>query len=166
MKKEILIEFVWGNLTEDLKKRVIDFWIMEKAITKKEDAENRVNDLLAIAKIDDTLVGVATGIVTPHPQLKSKVVFYRTYIAQDHRNNKIAQRLFLKSFEELDKIDDLKKDNVMGLLIAFQSPVLVENYIKDQKPVLEKFHDLTFIGYDQTGVPMRIAFFNNVSIKI
>ncbi|MEQ9466695.1 MAG: GNAT family N-acetyltransferase [Ekhidna sp.] len=166
MAQEITLEFVWKNVSEATKKKVVKFWMDEKAITKKEDAETRANELLTVAYFDKKVVGVATGVVTPHPQLKSNIVFYRTYISESHRGKKVAQQLFIESYKHLNSNKELKEKGVLGILIAFQSPVLVGNYIKDQKPVLEEFNNLTFIGVDKNGIPLRISYFDDVKIKM
>ena len=135
------------------------FWLAEGAIQKEEDALKRAEDLVAVCKLNDEIVGVATGIKTVYPPLHNHFVVYRTYVGKEHRQKGIARQIFHNTYDSFNQNDN---QEVIGFLCALENASLNEN----TKAVWAKDRNLNFMGFDNRGIQIRVAFFENAEVKM
>ncbi|WP_370087404.1 GNAT family N-acetyltransferase [Ekhidna sp.] len=163
MDKNFSVEFIWQNASEELKKKVVAFWINEGAIKQEEDAISRSNELLAVCKDQDgNIIGVSTGVKSIYPALKNHFLVYRSYVTPDYRHQGIAGLIYQKVYDELNKVEVFKGHGIIGILSAFENAHLN----KDKRAVWKEHCNLTFIGFDHRGVQLRVSYFDDAEINL
>ncbi|MEQ8628050.1 hypothetical protein [Ekhidna sp.] len=162
MDKNLNIEFVWKNVPENLKKSVVEFWLKEGAMTKEDDALKRADELLAVCQSDGQIIGVATGIKTMYPALRNNFIVYRSYVTEKHRHAGVASSIFNLVYDTFNDDKTYEKYDVIGILCAFENAHLNQNKFA----VWAKNRNLTFIGFDNRGVQLRVAYFEGAQIKL
>jgi len=158
--KNLKIEFVWKNVSEEVKDSVVKFWLAEGAIPKEEDAINRAKDLIAVCTSGNEVLGVATGTKTKHPAFFNNFIVYRTYVAKGNRREGIARKVFHHVYDEFNAVHEAHE--IIGLLCALENPEINKNTI----PVWTEDRNLTLIGFDQRGIQLRVAYFDGVEISL
>ncbi len=162
MDKNLTVEFVWRKVYEEIKKEVIDFWLSEGAIEKEEDAKNRANELLAVCKDNEKIIGVATGVKSLYPALKNHFLVYRSYVTEKYRHQGVAGLIYHHVYDELNRDGAFKDHKIIGILSAFENA----NLNKDRRAVWKEHRNLTFIGFDPRGVQLRVSYFDDAEIDL
>jgi len=143
-----------GN--DELRKKIIEFWINENVITL-EESERRVNDVIFVEFYNDDIIGICSGVQMNIPELYGNFLYYRAYTSPKWRNMKITQELFNKTYNLLNN----SETNLSGIYVVFESPILNEF---NKEYVLKDYSNLTLIKINEHGQQVRVSYFDNKTI--
>lgn len=157
------IEVVWKQLTPELEKEIIDFWVSEKALPGAAMAAQRVKQAVCIARTEEgRLISVCTVQPKYVPRLRQLLYNYRTFIAVDHRNSKLVYPMAVSARLALQEYTrSLPQPECVGIIIEFENKVLGQAYRRANNDESK----LAFFGYSQKGLEMRMSYFDDIDLQ-
>ena len=94
---------VYQSGNQNLKNKIINFWIEQKCLSESE-AKVRVEEALcAILDDDNNIIAVSSGKLIWVDQLRDNFLYYRSYTKPEYRNQDLGKSLFTLSKEYLNK---------------------------------------------------------------
>lgn len=155
------IEFVYQNLSDEVKKEAINFWVSEGALSE-EQAQNRVNELVLLARDElNRIVGVSTIIKRLYEPIGKTFWVFRAFIAAKHRQQGVVLNLIMEAKKQLnERFKQGHNPEVIGILLKVQSPILMKHFPQATWPRTQ-FH---FVGVED-GCHMRISYFDDARIN-
>jgi hypothetical protein len=154
MKLEYIL--VYGNHNEELDQEIISFWELENALNSPDDYLKRLSDVVFIVKIENKIAAVCSCQLRFVTKLNGDLLYYRSFVSQNHRNKKIAENLLEKTYSYFNILPRFNEKEVKGIYIIFESEVL-NNYVRNY------YHPLggNLIGFDESGNQIRVKYFTD-----
>src|SRR5687768_14869795 len=142
---DITIQPVMWKLDDTLRQQIVSFWVEHGAMSA-ETATERVKQVLQVARQGEggPIIGVCTAYVQYIDSLRLPLYMYRTFVANGTRSQGTAHRLFLKSFELLNKAySEGRLTEACGVMLEIEN-----DWLKARGGLVwhEDYH-LTFVGY-------------------
>jgi hypothetical protein len=152
---------VWKKITPELEAEILNFWTSNKAIGEDKDAANRVKQVVCIARDDKGgIVGVSTAHPRIVPRLRQPMYFYRNFIAESARGQKLAPAFLEATKKALQDYNlGLSKPLCLGMIIELENKALAAH--RNEAQWKEGF---TFIGYSPKGLTLRVWYFDGVKL--
>ncbi|MCA9264557.1 MAG: hypothetical protein KDA60_11935 [Planctomycetales bacterium] len=155
----------WPDPTPETRAAVEEFWATEKAIEDSAQRELRSRQLLIVARdVRRRVAGVSTVVAQHVDQLGFPCFYYRTYIAQSHRNiAMLAKDMFLASYDALNRRFQAGYDPVvLGLFLELQNASLARhlNYAVWKMDGM----NAVYIGKNKHGLPCRVWYFDGARV--
>ena len=154
------IEFVYQKLRDDLKKKIIEFWIAEGAL-KEAQAQKRIEQVALVAQNEEgEIIGVSTIFKQFHPPVGLYFWFFRAFVGTKYRRSGIVLDFLKASQKELGiRFNQGYESDVLGILIKIQNPDLMKGLYQAVLPRT----GFVFIGKEE-GCHVRISYFDNARI--
>lgn len=155
------ISTVWKKITPELEAELLDFWTTNKAITAEQDMAKRVKQVVCIARGDKgELVGASTAHPRISPRLRQPMYYYRNFIAEGARGQKLAVEFLEQTKQTLQEYDlSLSKPLCLGVIIELENKQVAAH--RNEAQWREGF---TFIGYSPKGAPLRVWYFDGAKL--
>lgn len=158
MQKAFEIVITHSSITDQQKKDVLLFWEKEAAFSNPEIAKKRVDEVIAIAREDQKIIGVSSGVKGIYESMNERFLFYRSFIGKEYRAHGLSKSLFNAVFDHFNQISS--SENVIGIFVSFENTLLN----KISRAVITECHNLTFIGFNENGIQLRVAYFDNAQL--
>lgn len=154
------IDFVYQNLGDDLKKKIIDFWITEGALNE-DQASKRIDQVSLIAKNEDGfIVGVSTVYKNLYHPIGLHFWFFRAFVGAKYRRSGIVLDFLKAAQKELGiRFNQGHDPDALGILIKIQNPELMKGL---HQAVLPRT-GFVYVGTED-GCHVRISYFENARI--
>ncbi len=162
MDQSLKIEFVWGSVTDDLKKEVLDFWKSEDAIRDEERAKKRVDQLVAVCRKDGELVGVVTHMKYFHQPLLNYFHVRRTFVKESFRNQGIMKALFQNVWDIFTEQKLYKKEGIVGIMAVLENPILNAR----NGALWPAYGNSVLVGIDNRGFQIRASYFEGAELSL
>ena len=152
---------VWKKITPELEAEIVEFWTNSKALGEGKDAANRVKQVVCIAREQDgAIVGVSTAQPRIVPRLRQPMYFYRNFIAEGARGQKLSPAFLEASKQALQEYNlGLSKPLCLGVIIELENKAVAAH--RNEAQWKEGF---TFIGYSPKGLTLRVSYFDGVKL--
>jgi hypothetical protein len=135
---------------------VLELWAREKAIDQAE-AHRRVHEVLLVAiDSDGTLAGLSSAYLQRTPQLGMDLWYYRTYVAEAHRNSNIGTQMLWASRDHLEERFVSGRDTRGGGVIFELENQGLKDFFNRAIWMPANF---TFIGESERGDHVRVHWF-------
>lgn len=160
------LEVVWENITPRLAAEAIELWTREHALPRGESVENRVKQLLVVARdADQRLIAVSTAERRRVPELLDNVFYYyRVFVGAAHRNKGLALPISHRAREYLHQRFLSGEDRVAkGFYVAIENPILQQ--VHTQAALVVGGIDHPFIGVDERGRYLRVGWFDGAQLS-
>ncbi len=160
------LEVVWENITSELAEEAKELWVRENALPRDETVENRVRQLLVVARDrDKKLIAVSTAERRRVPELLNNIFYYyRVFVAAEHRNKGIALPVSNKAREYLHQRFLNGQDTLAkGFYVAIENSILQK--VHTQAVLVVGGIDHPFIGVDRRGRYLRVGWFDDARIS-
>jgi len=161
---DVTFRTAWRKNDPDLIRDAKAFWQRIGLVITPEEMEKRANDLCALAYAGDTVAAVSTAEPTLFHRLRTRLVYYRTVVAEEFRRQHIASRLGLYSYRELGKWSlEHPEEKLMGLLLVFQS----HDYkgTRNLPNVSYLGMQVNIVGYTPEGDHIRVLWFDHATLE-
>lgn len=154
------IDFVFQNLTDELKKEVTTFWLREGALTEGE-AEKRIQQVSLIARNnDDQIIGVSTIFQQLYEPIGKVFFYFRGFVKMEYRREGIILDFLKISQKELNhRFNQGLDKGVIGILIKIQNPDLMKGLYQAVLPRT----GFVYVGMED-NCHVRISYFENARI--
>jgi hypothetical protein len=139
---------------------VLELWDRENAIAGTE-ANRRVHEVTLVAlDRDGTLAGVSSAYLQRNQQLGMDLWYYRTYVAEEHRNSNIATQTLWANRDHLKRrFVDGEDRRAGGVIFELENEGL-KSYFNRAIWMPAQF---TFIGENERGDHVRVHWFPGAS---
>ena len=122
----------------------------------------RLPFLCVVALDGDKAIGISTIMMEPSQALWVKIGFFRCIVRTEYRRRGIATQLVNECKKVLAAWSEENPDaNLKAMGVYTHLKLLGE---KSKQPVCNKT-GLTLVGYDNTGLQIRLAWFDNARVK-
>ncbi len=162
MDQSLQIEFVWGNVSDDLKKEVLDFWKSEGAIRDEERAKKRVDQLVAICRKSDELVGVVTHMKYFHQPLQNHFHVRRTFVKESERQKGIMKEMFKHVWKAFNEQKIYKDEGIVGIMAVLENPILNQR----NRALWPDYGNSVLVGIDKRGFQIRASYFEGAELNL
>ncbi len=162
MDQSLKIEFVWGNVSDNLKQEVLDFWKSEAAIHDEERAKKRANELVAICRKSGELVGVVTHMKYFHQPLQNHFHVRRTFVKEKFRNQGIMKAMFQSVWDAFNKQELYKEEGIVGIMAILENPILN----KRNGALWPEYGNSVLVGIDNRGFQIRASYFEGAKLSL
>ena len=152
---------VWKKVTPELEAELVRFWTSNNAIGAEKDAAARAKQVVCIARDDGgALVGVSTAHPRIVPRLRQPMYYYRNFIAEGVRGQKLGREFLEQSKQALESYNlGLSKPLCLGIIIELENKRLAAEHNEAQWK-----EGFTFIGYSPKGLTLRVWYFEGVKL--
>ena len=157
------VENVWEEKPEALKEEIIDFWLEERALGSREQAEKRVNQVVFVAR--DSF-GEIAGICTAYPQqnlqLRHNFYHYRTFVAAAHRKGMIGIRLLVEARDYFNgRFTQGHNPDIIGIILEIENKEISRRFTE----AIWSQTGFIFIGYNHRNDHVRVYYFDEAHIN-
>jgi hypothetical protein len=161
MKVAYKITPVWKKVSPELEKELVDFWNANKAVNNDADPSKRAKQAVCVARDDKgQIVGVSTAHPRIVPRLRQPMYYYRNFIAESARQQKLGGVFLEESKKALQDFNMAQaKPLCLGVLIELENKAVAAH--RNEAQWKEGF---TFIGYSPKGNPMRVWYFDGIKL--
>jgi hypothetical protein len=135
---------------------VLALWAREGAVPEQE-ARRRVHEVHLVAiEESEGLVGVSSAYLKRNTQLRLDLWYYRAFVAQAHRQSRLAVQLALRGRDLLEgRFVSGEDTRAPGIIYEVENPGLKQYFNK----ALWLPTDFTFIGENERGDHVRVHYF-------
>jgi len=152
---------VYGSENQNLKNKVINFWIEQKCLSEQE-AKVRIEEALcAILDDDNNVIAISSGKVMWVDQLRDNFLYYRSYTKSEYRNQDLSVLLLKLSKDYLNAHNIMGGVEVKGIYIIYESEILNKN-VDD----FVRYSGLTLIGWTDKNQQIRVLYLDGAKINI
>jgi hypothetical protein len=155
------ITTVWKKVSPELETELVEFWNSHKAVGNDADPTKRAKQAVCIARDDKgQLVGVSTAHPRIVPRLRQPMYYYRNFIAEPARKQKLGTAFLEHSRKALQDFNVAQsKPLCLGMIIELENKPLAAH--RNEAQWKEGF---TFIGYSPKGNPLRVSYFDGIKL--
>ena len=166
-EQEVKLLQVYDNHSEELDKKIIDFWIKENALPNYEEdtLKSRISEVVYVCldSSTDDIIGICSGNVVPFDQLRNHFFYLRIFVAEAWRGNNrtVARNLYYGTYDLLNELKMFNLQAIVGILIVYESEHLnkVINYYHS-----EKYRNQFLVGFTEKNEQVRITYFNDIKM--
>jgi hypothetical protein len=156
---DLEIVSAWRLNNENIERQAIQFWNSLKILPPGVDAAGRAKELVAVARLNAELAGVATAAIEEVPMVRSRFAMFRCSVAPEHRRSRIAAELIVYSKRVLEEWSlEHPEENVKGMGIILEAQIDRAN-----EPLWAR-SGLTLAGFTPRGQQIRLAWFAHARI--
>ncbi len=113
------LHIVWANNAPQLKEALVQFWLENKAIPTRDEAEARTQQVVCVAlNTKRHIVGVSSAYIAPFGQDKALYYYFRTFIQADARKLGLALRFVVFTRAHLAKVFTDATPKPQGMMIV------------------------------------------------
>ena len=155
------LENVWESKSDELKNEIIQFWLDNNALTARQQAEQRVDQVIFLVRDQsDQIVAVNTAYSQYNQLLGNSFYYYRVFVSAFHRQADLAAQLTLAACDYFNQ-RFLAGENpaTIGLFTVIENKALKTHLTQ---AVWRKV--LTYIGRDAKGNQLRVYYFDGAHV--
>lgn len=116
---DLSLHIVWANNNPQLQAALVQFWLENKAIVTRAEAEARISQVVCVAlNAQQHIVGVSTVYIAPFRQDNTTYYFFRTFIREDARKLGLALRFVKFTRAHLAKLSTDLTPKPQGMMIV------------------------------------------------
>jgi hypothetical protein len=140
---------------------VIEFWVREGAMDRRQ-AEKRVGEVLLVALgRDDDVVGVSSVYLDAFPRLGTDMWFQRGFVGERDRASNIGMQFAIIGIEHLERrFDEGADTRGRGVVQVLENEGLKRYFNRGWEPPT----DMVFIGVNTRGDHVRVHWFPNAHV--
>ena len=155
------ITTVWKKVTPELEAELLAFWSANNAVGNDADPTKRAKQAVCIARDEKgQLVGVSTAHPRIVPRLRQPMYYYRNFIAEPARGQKLAAAFLEASKKALQEFNlSQSKPLCLGMIIELENKAIAAH--RNEAQWKEGF---TFIGYSPKGNVLRVWYFDGIKL--
>jgi hypothetical protein len=153
---------VWGEKSPELSREIIDFWLEHKALTSRQQAEQRVPEVIYLARDPSGQIAAVSTIYNKlNPQLHNHFYHFRCFVARSHRRSQVAFSLLMAARDLLNRrFAEGKETLAIGMLMEVENPALQQHRNEAIWP-LSRF---VYVGKNERGAHIRVFYFDDARI--
>ncbi len=152
----------WGQLGQDDRSALVDFWVREKALPNEQAAQQRVSQVVMFARdTDGEVAAVSTALPQNPPQLGQPVYFYRSFVAPKWRKSLVVYRLLRQAVALLEQDSRAHDWPCIGVLLELEN----ERFGKKGRMPVWPGIDFVYVGKSPRGLECRIHWFRGAQLK-
>ena len=157
------LENVWENKTAMLKEEIINFWLHVRALQTREEAEDRVDQVIVIIRYtDNTIAAVSTVYKQFNKQLYHNFYYFRCFVSKEHRRNNLSAVLIVNVRDFLnERFISKKNTDVIGMFLVIENEALKKN----RNEAIWPNSQFVFVGKNDRGDHLRVCYFNGARIS-
>lgn len=153
----------WGGaLSQTDREAVLAFWLAEGALPDKSQVDQRIEQLVLVARDgNNEVAGVCTAVAEVRPLIGQPLYFYRSFIGQRWRGTRLVYRL-LRRAQTL--LHEHARDNgwpCIGMLLELENQRFTETMRAAVWPGL----NFTYVGKSRRGLDLRVYYFPGAMLK-
>ncbi|MCP4460392.1 MAG: hypothetical protein GY816_20570 [Cytophagales bacterium] len=152
---------VWKNVTPEIKKNIIEFWVRLRAMPPETKPEERVNQVVfVVMDKNENIAGICTSYPAFVRSLGFNMYYFRCLVHPDHRQFRLGSELLLRTRILLNEITNPNDvGECRGVLAEFENPIINKVHNEAVWP-----KGMIYIGNNNQGSPMRIGYFDGARI--
>ncbi|MBX3015409.1 MAG: hypothetical protein KF832_28070 [Caldilineaceae bacterium] len=157
------LDKVWEAKTPALQAEIMRFWLHTGALSSHEEAENRVNQVIFVArtKAEQQIVAISSVYIQVNQQLGYPCYYFRCFVEERHRRASLASQLLLATQQELNaRFGGGENPQVIGMVVEVQNEALRQFRTEAIWP----HSGFVYIGRNGRGDPVRVAYFDGARI--
>jgi hypothetical protein len=161
---DISFERVWQRANPKQIKDAKAFWEAH-GLLPTDPHDWRVKGLVALARLDGAVVGVATARLEYQPPLRGRFAMYRCAIAPDLHGHDVVYRMAGYARQVLEEWShEHPNEQVLGMAAVLDA----RQYREKQHQPLWPEHGLhlNLAGYSDRGEQIRIAWFDHARVEM
>lgn len=138
------------------------FWVRENALESEAAMDQRLPQVLMIARASDgQIAGVCTALTVTPPQLGQPMYYWRAFIGSAWRSSKLVRSLLNRSCELLESHAIANDFPCLGVLLELENSRF-SNVLRRAQ-----WHNphFVFIGRSERGLDVRIHYFRGARLK-
>lgn len=161
-KSEFQLDNVWQDKSPEVKEEIIQFWLDNKALGKREQAEQRLPQVAFVARdADGKLAGVSTVYPQRNERLGHEFYYFRCFVAEPQRRQRLAVQLILAARDHFNaRFAAGDNPNVIGMIVEVQNEFLRKN----RREAVWPNSKFIFVGRNRRGDPVRVFYFDGAMI--
>jgi hypothetical protein len=162
MLPQLDISYVWRNVTPDLQKDIIDFWISHQILRPETDAQERAQQVVLTVRHDRKIVGLTSADLVSFHQLNDNIFYnFRMIVLPEFRIPGIESKLIVETRDRLEAYSQSQTNTrPIGMLTFVEN---VELKAKRNEAVWPA-SKMVFIGMDKAGRHIRVYYFRGARI--
>jgi hypothetical protein len=139
-----------------------DFWRSEKALDSDAAMDQRLPQVLMLARASDGRVaGVCTALAITPPRLGQPVYYWRTFVGAAWRSSQLVMALLKRSCALLEDEARAADFPCIGVLLELENA-----RFSDAGRRAEWHHPrFTYIGRSERGLDLRVHYFRGARLK-
>ena len=157
------LENVWENKTVGLKEEIINFWLQVRALQNREEAENRVDQVIFVVRYtNNNIVAVSTVYKQLNKQLNNNFYYFRCFVSTEHRQYNLGAVLIVAARDFLNErfINKMTTD-VIGMFAVIEN----ERIKKKRNQAVWPYSKFIFVGKNSRGDHLRVFYFDGARIS-
>jgi hypothetical protein len=162
MQPQLDITYVWKNVTPDLQKDIIDFWVSHQMLRPETDTQDRAQQVVLTVRHNSKIVGLASADVVSFHQLNDNIFYnFRMIVLPEFRIPGIESKLIVETRDRLEAYTQ-KQTNTkpIGMLTFVENAELIAKRNEAVWPASK----MVFIGKDKAGRHIRVYYFRGARI--
>ncbi len=157
------LENVWENKTVGLKEEIINFWLQVRALPTREEAENRVDQVIFVVRYtNNNIVAVSTVYKQFNKQLNNDFYYFRCFVGRGHRQYNLGAVLIVTARDFLNErfISKINTD-VIGMFVVSEN----ERINRKRNQAIWPYSEFIFVGKNDRGDHLRVFYFDGARIS-
>lgn len=162
--RQVYIENVWGRMSPELIREVINFWSDNSMLKPGFSHDERAKQVVLIIRNQEQnkIVGVSTAAMVTFKQLNSNNFYlYRSIILPRYRHPGLTSKVIVETrdfLEAFSKHDSINK--CIGMLTFVENPRINQF----RREAIWPASKMAFIGVDKEGRQIRVYYFKGAII--
>ena len=151
----------WQSIPDDLRVEIAALWQKHKALPTGVTAEDRMNEVAAVATDEDQRVlGIGTVIKRFVPELDMYFYFFRTFSDPSVRNRKLARDMLITCYQHMGEWSKTHDPEVVGVYTELENDLLQKHLLHARMP----HSSMTYIGMTANRIRQRIRYFPHAKL--
>jgi hypothetical protein len=161
------VETLWSDVggtvrpTRDIREEVIQFWLAERALRTRPQAEQRANQVILVAWRDQRVVAVATCYRQRVEMLNHDFYSFRCFVGRAHRQHNLGAVLIVQARDFLNERFRRGEDpDVIGMHVVVEN----EKLMKMRNQAVWPISKFVYIGRNERGQHLRVYYFDGARV--
>lgn len=151
----------WQSLVDADAEALRAFWRSEGAFTDDAQIDQRLPQVICLARDGDRVAGVCTAVALTPPTFGQPMYYFRVFIGKQWRRTRLVGLMWLRARDILETFARTNDFPCIGILVELENSGFRE---KGRRPVWTGL-DLTYVGKSPRGLETRVYFFRGARMK-
>jgi hypothetical protein len=151
----------WQSLAYGDADALREFWLAEGAFTDAAQIEQRLPQVICLARDGNQVAGVCTAVAVTPANFGQPMYYFRVFIGKRWRSTRLVGLMWLRARDILETFARANGFPCIGILVELENAGFRE---KGRRPVWPGL-DLTYIGKSPRGLEARVYFFRGARMK-
>lgn len=160
--QEVTFENLWRKDLGELKREIITIWKQHNPGIEEQHAEERAKQIVFVIKNEfEQVIGLSTAYKVFIKQFDNYFYSIRLLILPEHRSNKFATTLLVKSRDFLESIHKEDKPNpALGIITLVENELLKQN----KREAIWPASKMIYAGNSNKGHHIRVYYFKGAML--